>query len=75
MPLTNANLLTEGRLARWLIENSPVKLQIARVWPFVGVAGGQFDLRPGQQRPDARHRSRRLRPGRRRLGYRGRADF
>lgn len=42
MPLTNSNLLTENRLARWLIENSPVKLQIARVWPFFGVAGGQL---------------------------------
>jgi hypothetical protein len=42
MPLTNANLLTEDRLARWLIENSPVKIQIARVWPFLGVAGGML---------------------------------
>ena len=42
MPLTNATLLTDDRLARWLIENSPVKLQIARVWPFLGVAGGQL---------------------------------
>lgn len=42
MSLANAALLTEDRLARWLIENSPIKLQIARVWPFMGVSGGQL---------------------------------
>lgn len=40
MPLTNANLLAEDVLAAWLIENPPIKLQVARVWPFMGIAGG-----------------------------------
>ncbi|MBZ0137953.1 MAG: hypothetical protein K8I27_16475 [Planctomycetes bacterium] len=42
MPLTNANLLQQDELARWLVENSPFKLQIARVWPFTGVRGGEL---------------------------------
>lgn len=42
MPLSSADLLAEDVLAAWLVENSPVKLQIARVWPFLGVAGGSL---------------------------------
>lgn len=38
-PLSGAQYLSEDRRARWLIENSPRKLQIARLWPFLGVAG------------------------------------
>ena len=40
MSLSNANLLAQEHLAAWLIENSPIKLQIARLWPFLGVQGG-----------------------------------
>ncbi len=37
--LSGAQYLSEDRRARWLIENSPLKLQIARRWPLVGVRG------------------------------------
>ncbi|MCC6687398.1 MAG: hypothetical protein IT205_10500 [Fimbriimonadaceae bacterium] len=39
MPLTNASLLSENRRTRFIVENSPIKLQIARVWPWLGVDG------------------------------------
>ncbi len=42
MAVGNANLLASSPTAQWLIENSPVKLQIARVWPFLGIAGGSI---------------------------------
>ena len=40
MTLANANLLAQDVVARWIIENSPKKLQIAKIWPFMGVPGG-----------------------------------
>lgn len=42
MALGSAQLLASNPTARWLIENSPIKLQIARVWPFMGVDGGSL---------------------------------
>ncbi len=39
MAFTNANLLMNHPTARWLIENDPTILQIARVWPFLGIDG------------------------------------
>lgn len=40
MPVNNANLLASIPAARWLLENNPRKIQIARVWPYLGIAGG-----------------------------------
>lgn len=42
MPLQAAAGLAQDQLARWLIENSPSKLQIAKIWPFTGVRGGEL---------------------------------
>ena len=59
MPLSNASLLADDVLSAWIVENSPVKLQIARVWPFMGVRGGSLryarqieQLVPGAQVTD-----------------------
>jgi len=38
----NAVLLSEDRIAKWLLEDSPFIMQIARVWPFLGVDGGSL---------------------------------
>ncbi len=34
--------LTQDQLAKWLIEDAPYKIQIARVWPFMGIQGGKI---------------------------------
>lgn len=39
---TNVIYLTQDQLAKWLIEDAPYKLQIARVWPFMGIQGGKI---------------------------------
>ncbi len=39
MAFGNANLLMNHPTARWLIENDPTILQIARVMPFLGIDG------------------------------------
>jgi len=38
----NAMNLTQDQLAKWLIEDAPYKIQIARVWPFMGIQGGRI---------------------------------
>jgi len=45
MPLGAAGIrLTNDELAKWLIEDAPVKIQIARVWPFRPVAGDSLSF-------------------------------
>jgi len=39
MPLTNANLLADDLLARWIVENSPVKIPFFQAWYWQTVAG------------------------------------
>lgn len=39
---TNVIYLTQDQLAKWLIEDAPYKIQIARVWPFMGIQGGKI---------------------------------
>ncbi|MCA8919643.1 MAG: hypothetical protein KDB68_05065 [Planctomycetes bacterium] len=38
----NSTNLTQDQLAKWLIEDAPYKIQIARVWPFMGIQGGKI---------------------------------
>lgn len=38
----NVTYLTQDQLAKWLIEDAPYKIQIARVWPFMGIQGGKI---------------------------------
>jgi hypothetical protein len=42
MPVANSQYLSQIAVAHWLVENSPIKLQIARVWPFMGIAGREL---------------------------------
>jgi hypothetical protein len=42
MPVGNPQLLTSSPVARWAVEQAPIKLQIASVMPFQGVAGGEL---------------------------------
>jgi hypothetical protein len=39
---TNAANLTQDTLAKFLMEALDYKLQIARVWPFMGVPSGRL---------------------------------
>lgn len=39
---TNVTNLMSDQLAKWLIEDAPYKIQIARVWPFMGIQGGKI---------------------------------
>lgn len=40
-PANSVNL-TQDQLAKWLIEDAPYKIQIARIWPFMGIQGGKI---------------------------------
>lgn len=44
MAISPANFinLTSDQLAKWLIEDIAYKIQIARVWPFMGIQGGKI---------------------------------
>lgn len=44
MASTPANVtnLASDQLAKWLIEDAPYKIQIARIWPFMAVQGGKI---------------------------------
>lgn len=39
MPVTNANLLADDLLARWVVENSPIKVPFFQAWFWQTVAG------------------------------------
>lgn len=41
VPANSINL-TQDQLAKWLIEDAPYKIQIARIWPFMGIQGGKI---------------------------------
>jgi len=55
MPVGNPQFLNSIPVARWAVELAPSKLQVAKVWPFQGVAGRQLDyaqvpeLTPGNE--------------------------
>lgn len=40
-PLNSINL-TQDQLAKWLIEDMPYRIQIARIFPFMGIQGGKI---------------------------------